>query len=264
MKKVITLALVGALWFAGVAQAAIIAEEQWDAAADQRDWDIIDDPNSAGAGVETISNPGNPFNSPNSTAGGGALQIEADTAGDFAPDPDLVFTDNANPGPDGQPFIGDFTQPAGYQTDWISFDFFLNSTAEGGGFNGLQFYFVGTGGVTWYYDVDVSGQSADSWATYSVPVTGGSFTPTGWSNPALDSTLGFDSDKTSVTEIGFRLTYLTDTDGQVFGIDNLRRGYSVPEPETYAAIGFALVGLCMAFRKRITEILAVARTNMAV
>jgi hypothetical protein len=254
MKKAIVGAMVGgaALWLSGAAQAAIIAQETWDASGDERDWTIAAE---VGAPAASLSTPGAFGN------GASALQVNSDTAGDFTPDTDTISTS----GGDGSVFLGDYSLPAGVGTDWVQFDFFMNSTAEAGGFGStpgfLQLYFVG-GGVTWYYEIDVSGQSADTWVTYQVPFTGGSFTPAGWTDLG-SSTLGFDSDKTSITEIGFRITYLTDTAGQQFGFDNFTTGYSVPEPETYATIGFALVGMCIAFRRRINEVLSMARANIA-
>lgn len=243
MKKAIATAMVGGLvlWLSGAAQAAIIATETWDTTGDLRDWTIAAE---VGGGAP-LTNPGG-FGNPS-----GALQVNANELGDFTPDTERISTAVG----DGVPFLGDYSTPI--NTDYVLFDFFMNSTADTGGFgstpgSGVQLYFE-NGGVTWYYEIDLSAQGA-GWATYSVPFNSSA----GWTDLG-SSVNGFDSDRQGITEIGFRITYLTNTDLQQFGFDNLQRGYSVPEPETYATIGFALIGLCIAFRRRLTDVLALAR-----
>lgn len=226
-----------------VAQAGIIHQETWETGASLQDWEI--DPIIGGPGTGTLTPVagGNP---------GGSLQVtEADLG---VPEVDAISVS----GGAGAPFLGDWTQthPV-HHTDYISFDFFRDTGSDAID-PGLNFYFVG-GGVTWYYIVDVSTQLDGSWATYTIPVDVFSGSPAGWT-PSVPST--FSSDVMSVSEIGFELSYATGTlGGQLYAFDNVRRGYLVPEPETYAAIGFALVALCMAFRRQLQDLLVMVRVQ---
>jgi hypothetical protein len=52
------------------------------------------------------------------------------------------------------------------------------------------------------------------------------------------------------------VTYLDGVAGQKYGVDNFVRTFNVPEPETYAALGFALISICITFRRKITDTLA--------
>lgn len=239
MKNVMKRALIAGM-VVGVcasAHAGIIHEETWTTGASLQDWQIDPVVGGPAASINPVVS-GNP---------GGSLRV---TEGDLGiPEVDAVSVS----GGAGAPFLGDWSTTA----DVIKFDFY-RQTGNNAIDPGLNFYFVG-GGVTWYYIVDVSTQTDGTWATYNVPVDTSSGSPYGWT-PSVPST--FSTDVANVTEIGFEIQYATGTvGGQTYGFDNVRRGYSVPEPETYAAIGFALVALCMAFRRQLQDLMASVRVQ---
>ena len=86
----------------------------------------------------------------------------------------------------------------------------------------------------------------DGPAWNSVNISMGS--DTGWEDFGSSDFL---ADLSNVSEVGFRLTYLESTLGQVYAFDNLQRHYGTPEPETYAALSFALICLGFTFRRKI-------------
>ncbi|MCE9613163.1 MAG: PEP-CTERM sorting domain-containing protein [Lentisphaerae bacterium] len=240
-------------------QAGIIYEEDFVAnpgVVDGSVWDAFDAnystppaftaPDADSVGTETYDAAGgNP-------AASGEAQVSY-TSG-IGVDVDRLTTTDAG-------FLGDYSSAlpaaAGHNQE-LTFDFFWAETDPGNNtYSGLQVYFTGNG-ITWYYGIDTSGQAENTWATYGV-----SFAPggAGWTDTGAGG--AFDTDKTLVTEIGFRFAYITSTDN-TFAFDNVRRGYNVPEPETYAAIAAALIGLCMVSRKRLAELLGpVARMPWA-
>lgn len=239
MKRGFIAAVTMAIALGSVAHAGIIAEETFEAAPSLQDWDLV--PVVDPSGSATLVNNGSLANP---TTPAGSLVLSDGVLGT----PELDQVSLSTPGdPSGLIGTGDWVADS---TDFVQFDFYLDANAEAAGFNQLTFFFVG-GGDTWYYQVDVSGQTADSWSTYSVPFGSSS----GWTTTSIDP---ITTDMASVSSFGFEVSYVTGAT-QTYGFDNVRRGFSVPEPETYAAIGFALVALAMAFRKQLSEMLAVIR-----
>lgn len=232
-KRISLTVLICGMFAATVARAGIIATEEWTAAGTAT-WGISAE---IGPPAGSLNNPGAGGNP------GGYLAATDNTGGDFGINTDLITQNSI-----GSPFLGSY---ATYASEYVSFDFYFDSnTSAFSGGSGLQLYFI-SGITTWLYNIDVSGQAPDTWTGYNVSFgsSAGWFDVYGIGTP-------FDTDKTAVTDIGFRLTYLTDTDNQSFGFDNFTRGYAVPEPETYAAIGFALISLAIAFRRELRTAVA--------
>lgn len=248
MKRTLVSAVVIGIALAGLANAGIIAVETWESGTpgDDQGWAVTPGPPNGQEGLMTGSDaPGSPY------APSFGYQVTQ-------PSDPLVFPAFGNA------TVSSLNDPAGLtgnwaadSTDFIMFDFYLDADAVDNDFAGLNVFFV-SGTVTWSYVITgVENQAADSWVTYGVPVTSDG---AGW-NPSSPST--FSSDIAAVTALGFEIAYVTGATSQTYGFDNVRRGFSVPEPETYAAIGFALVALAMAFRKQLTDMLAVIRVPSA-
>ncbi len=226
------------------AKAGIIAVETWESGASLEGWAIDPVVGGPGTGSLTPVAGGNP---------GGSMQLTEGVLG--FPETDVVYLNDG-----ASPLLGDWSTAGGWGVSSVTFDFYLDSNASSAGFNSLNFYFE-SGATTWFYIVNVSGQPADSWATYSVPVNVNDPAPAGWGT--FGAPLAFNAAAMNVTEIGFEITYVTGS-SQLYGFDNVMLTYSVPEPETYAAIGFALVAVALAFRRRLSEILAMVRVPTAV
>lgn len=127
---------------------------------------------------------------------------------------------------------------------------------------GLGFYFQSTVGPSdsyWFYDISSVG-SPNVLNTYEVSLG----SDTGWSGYTGITTWGsptgvdFASALSEVTAIGM-FVYSDITTAQSYQFANIGYGIMVPEPETYLALGVALLSLVVVFRKRITESLAQAR-----
>jgi|GEM_PF-1815599 len=174
------------------------------------------------------------------TTGGraGTVRILADSV-DQA---DLVFagiTDNE--------FAGnkDYTTllPGGVES--VTFQFYAGADDGGDPFattdipGDLRLYFVSAGSITWYYDIDVTAGWGGSYFGY-----GANFYPySGWYTDDTRSQTLFMGDLADVDEIGLEILY-QDWDGQVYGIDDFTLSdQPVPEPSTYAILGFALLSL---------------------
>jgi hypothetical protein len=129
---------------------------------------------------------------------------------------------------------------------FVGFDFY-GSQALGAG--GLELYFTSTtdSGRTWYYTFN--NLQAATWQSFEAPLIAGSWNWFG------TGTTDFATALHGIDQIGFRLTYVTGLPGaQDYYFDNFRRGYSVPEPGTYAALGFALSSLGFTFRRRLNSV----------
>ncbi len=231
MKKVlhITAAMAAlVLLAAGTATAGILATETWSAPPALVDWELthIQGPDPGG----TLAN-GAGFGNP-----AGALCLDVSVPSQ-PPTAGTLSTDSG-------PFLGDFTG----QT--LQFDFFFDEAAFSTG-DGLTLYIDNGGTGAWYYEIDLSGQAANTWATYSVNFIEDAV----WTDEGTGAD-GFSTVAGNITEIGFRINYLDNVAGQKYGVDNMVRLLSIPEPETYAALGFALISICITFRKKITETLA--------
>ncbi|MDE0839868.1 MAG: PEP-CTERM sorting domain-containing protein, partial [Kiritimatiellae bacterium] len=212
---------------AQLASAGILAEETWDTPGDARDFALS---HVAGGTPGTLGTPGG-FGNPVS-----GLEVTVDTTADFGPNTDTI----SSTGGDAAPFLGAYNTA---QPEGISFDFFqLTQPTD------LRFFVVANG-TTWYHTIDTSGFANGTWNTVSVSMDNS----TGWFETILGSPDFVNDVGTSVGEIGFRISYAANTAGQQFGFDNLQRTYAVPEPETYAALSFALLCLGITFRRRLQD-----------
>jgi len=195
---------------------------------------------------------------PQTVGGESAVEINADTSGDFSPGEDVIFTTGSN-------LAGDLDYGLeGMAIGGIQFDFYAGALGEGSGGapDALTVYFQGDGGSVWFYNIDTS-LISDNWATYYVSMG----SATGWegyaSNAVGASSLAsgdFVGDLADVDRVGISIQYAADLDGQVYGIDDF--GLTVPEPETYLVLGMALLSIAVVFRKRISDSLADARAMM--
>jgi hypothetical protein len=209
--------------------------ETWD--ADAQGWTLTDDTGGAPEGGLTV--PAG-FGEPSPRA----LRVDADV-GDPPPPIDRLRTDGS-----GATYLAgsqDYTTWEGFpRPQYIWFNFYNEPASAPAG---LQLFFESgaSPGATWYYNLDTAGLSSGSWHSFMVPMFGSEWYDLGsggtWANDIVD-----------VDEIGIRITYLTNVDDQVYGLDSFRRGYLVPEPGTYAALGFAFASLGMTFRRRLNDV----------
>ena len=132
----------------------------------------------------------------------------------------------------------------------FSFDFYAETTTPGA----LQVYFYNsTQDTEWYYTISSNDLSV-GWSTYTLNF----WTSDGWYNP--DYALGgsqaqLDADLTDVDEIGLLLSYQPNLANQVYGTDDwlMNNEYYIPEPETYAMLGFVFLSLAITFRKDLNK-----------
>ena len=173
----------------------------------------------------------------------GVIQIEA-AAGDLQ---DYVLADSS----DGELAGNKDYVAMGIQS--VTFQFYAGADdgGQGGGVDipaDLRLYFVSAGSVEWYYDIDPTAGWAGAYFGYGANFAAYS----GWySETARDQSL-FMGDLTDVDEIGLEITYQA-WDGQVYGIDDFNlNDQAVPEPETYAILGFTVLslGLVLARKRR--------------
>lgn len=242
MKQASVIAAIGlGLILGATAKAGIIAQESWDAGV-VNNWSMLGDGGLGG----TLPGPNGTLGyGPGNTATPGNVGGLEDVAGPFvAPDADKIFTTTGS-------VIGTGDWVADNST-FVQFDFYVTAP----GFSSLNFYFV-NGGVTWTYMVTgVASQALGTWDTYQIQLSESA----GWSNSGGGTWL---TDLANIEQIGFQLAYNTGS-SETYGFDNLTRGFTAPEPETYAAIGFALVSLAIAFRKRLADMLAMIRLPSAI
>lgn len=233
MKKTMQImaALTAITFMCSSAIAGILASETWSAPPDLVDWEITHNTGpDPSATLENSAGFGNPA---------GALCLDVTTVSG-PPSSGLLSTDSGA-------FLGDYTASGGHA---LSFDFFFDEAAFQGS-DGLALFIDNGGTGAYYYEIDLSGQTAGTWATYTV-----NFGSTlGWSDEGSGAD-AFSTVAASVSQIGFRVTYLDGVASQEYGVDNLARQFNVPEPETYAALGFALISICITFRRKISDTLA--------
>jgi len=164
----------------------------------------------------------------------GYIQTAATTVGDPGIHQDSAI---ANSGASGGLLAGN----QNYLGSAVSFDFYGAQALA----SGLQLYFASAGsGRTWTHGVESLGAGWNDGQTVAMA----------WSSGWTGGTEGqFNTDIADVDEIGFIVTYLDETAGQVWGWDNFRKGTSVPEPGTYAMLGVALASLGITFRRKLSE-----------
>ncbi len=147
---------------------------------------------------------------------------------------------------------------SGSNVNAITFDFYATGTAP----SGLGFYFQSTGGSHWFYNISSIG-AADTWNTYEVGVTGSGWLGYANINWTGDPLVGVDAAwGAGIQQLGMFVFFNPTDAGQQYGLSDIGVGMTVPEPETYMALGMALLTVAFVFRKRITESLADARAMM--
>lgn len=182
-----------------------------------------------GASYGTLLNPGGYLSATGNTA---SLSVQQDE----------VYN---NTGGTVQNFNGGAWAAGGAES--IRFEFYSDPTT--GVPEGLQLYFTGAG-ATWYYNVNVG---STGWITEGANLE----MSYGWyrlSGPETES--AFNTSLASVSEVGWLLTYQFATGGDIYGFDNLSldsESLAVPEPETYAMIVAALLGLAITFRRELND-----------
>lgn len=205
--------------------------ETWSALGTWQQEDVLGGPGSGNADIFGVGTPG--FSGPTDSS------LQVGYAGTLSPPvvTDRIFTD-------GGAFVGDYTLGTRPST-FVGFDFYASEALGAGG---LQLYFTSTtDGRTWYYTFN--NLQVGTWQSLYAPLFESSWDSFG--TPTTDFATALEG----IDEIGFRLTYLTDLPGgQSYFFDNFRRGYSVPEPGTYAALGFALSSLGLTFRRRLNSV----------
>ncbi len=226
--------------------AAIVTE---DFAGGVGGWVIDDASDGGGAG------------SPNGSLNGAGGYLEVNSGGaSIIPVTDFVFDG-------GGVFSGDYT--AGGLTangiNGISFNFYNPSATP---INGLQVYLV-AGGNTWYHPL-VADVTTGGWDTYGANLSFDSLNAgTGeWFTLAGDNLATWQGDLASVTGMGFRMNYVDNTANQIYRLDNIIIQDDpyillVPEPQTYAMLGFAFLSMGVTFRRKLEGALASLKAMMA-
>lgn len=191
----------------------VLAEHTWDTPGDLEGWE------SAEAGVTTLSNDD------------GYLRVSFDELAVPAPgmDSDVLHTGlGSDPG-----FSGDFSTPPNTTIDFVFFaeDFSPDTLA-------VQFY-----ANSHLWTLDLTPPAAGAWTGYQVSLDYQS----GWyDGPGSDEAMFLD-DLDSVEWFGIMIgrDYDCDTCGtslaQDYGIDNVRRGFTVPEPGVGLVLGTGLL-----------------------
>ena len=189
-------------------------------------------------------------NSSWSDAGGLGAQIHQSSTGDGGAGGafEFVYTTDSD-------FTGDWAAMGSDGVKQIKFDFYREPGL--GGTPNVEVYFEdAVSGAIWYYQL--SGEIADGWGSYSVPVDFGA----GWYSPGPPLGGGTQGDFLSsiqtVQEVGFYLGYVAGEDDQTFGFDDFLFDDAVntPEPGTFLFLGVAFASMGMSFRKRLREMLA--------
>jgi hypothetical protein len=249
MKKV-SVGMVIMLALCWSATAAVIVTE--DFAGGLNGW-VIDDASdgSGGAPYGTITDGGGYYRVDSGNANGGNIVDYAfDGGGVFAGD----YRSTANGG-------GGL---AANGINGISFNFY-NPAATA--IPELSVYLV-AGGNTWYHaltTVDTTG----GWGNYGANLSYDSLNAgTGnWFTLAGDNLATWQSDLANVTGMGFRMLYDTSAN-QIYGLDDIIIQDDpyillVPEPQTYAMLGFAFLSLGVTFRRRLEDALSSLKAMVA-
>jgi hypothetical protein len=212
-----------------------------------------DDANWQESGAGTLSHDpavGNPA---------GSLQTAfAAQGGPAVPETSRVYADDAF-GSSGGNLTGDYQQlkDETAEGNWVvRFDFYAEDYVP----SSLDFYFYSdTSGNEWTLSLTAPG-ATDTWTPYGLLMSHS----TSWSlngGPA-GSSAQFAADLSDVDRIGFEVLRNASVAAQEFNVDNFSINFLIPEPETYLAIGFALLALGMAFRKKLNESLQTAKAAL--
>ena len=176
--------------------------------------------------------------SPDVSLGGhaSALEIVGGPAS-FFPMTDYVFNNATLGGDWGALGVGGL--------EAITFDFYSATSAP----DALDLFFS-EGSNQWHYIVPAL---STGWSGYSADLDYSA----GWYNiSGVNDALTFGNSYAAVNKnVGIRLQYGVNETAQVYGIDNFYLNDApvgaVPEPQTYAMLGFALCSVGMTFRRRL-------------
>jgi len=222
------------------ATAAVIFTETWDTGLIEG-WDIDDQPDNDGGapfGSDPLVNPSDWLRVIGDTNPGGAAS-------------DYMFADS---GASGGSLAGNLNYSGtGLGVQGIGFRF--NNPAAAPAAELVVYFHSDTSERTWFFpSLSIN---AGGWNTYgvnfgdSLSVPGGS-----WFTEGGDGETQWDADIVDIDYIGIRITYIQGVPGQIYGlddfyIDNQLLVTFVPEPETYAMLGFAILSLGFTFRRKL-------------
>ena len=232
MKRLCTVGCILMLTCA-MAGAAIITQETWTTVNNNYGWTGLDSPSHAGAPYATLTN----------TTGYLAIQ----TVGIPIIEEDFIF----DVGSLGASWSNYTATPV---VRAIQFNFMMSNAVP----DLVALYFTRTGGNgIWSYEFTPS----MGWQTYGINLDwnlnydGQWYSDTVGANRPL-----FDADLAQVDEIGIILLYNGAVSDQIYGLDNFQLlDEPVPEPETYAVLGFALLSLGITFRRQMGKHFSFAR-----
>jgi len=223
--------VIAVLLGAGVGRSAIFI-------TDIERWDTVN--GWQASRLQGSGSPGDPTSvSPSQPHDGNALQSNQGTVDQFTTD--RIFADGGASGGAFAAALGlDYTlSPA---STVVGFDFFGSEDISP---DGLSMYFTSTNSAG-YWLYTFSGILGNTWQSFDAPISSSS--DGSWLGVGTSTT--FAQAITAINQIGIQITY-TGEGGELYQFDNFRRGYMVPEPGTYAALGFALSSLGLTFRRRL-------------
>lgn len=235
----------------GFATATVIFVETWDASGGTAGWDIDNDPDQtpAGGGSGTLDNPSDWLRITGDTNPGGGVS-------------DYIFADAAA---SGGSLAGNLNySSAGLNVQGISFRF--NNPSATPVAELVVYFHSDTSDRTWIHpSLSILG---GGWNAYGVNIGderiqwGGA-----WFTEGGDGQTEWAADILDVDYIGVRITYLEGIPSQIYGLDDFQIedvSYSnqIPEPETYAMLGFAILSLGFTFRRKLEGSLEAALVHL--
>ncbi len=136
----------------------------------------------------------------------------------------------------------------------MSFDFYGDATVPPVDLE--AFFYSGVSGDEWHYAFTPT----TGWGSYEITTAFGG----GWFNTAGPTTLGaWDAAFADVTEVGLYVGYAPNST-VIYGIDNFALddefSDAVPEPQTYAMLGFALCSVGMTFRRKLDGVMGTLKS----
>jgi len=225
--------------------AAVIAGNEWDTAADVEVWGISGSVNTPGDNIGPTIDGANGSIAQGSAYGPNALEITGALIGGAAVD--FISADaDATPEFGAGSYNGSY---AAVQSIRLGFYDGEGLTAT----DDLRIYFYSNAGNTWFHDVDNHG----GWGDY-----GANFVESDWYGGGTWAT-----DIGNVLEVGIYISYLDGGGSQQYALGYFQLNdepleVAVPEPETYAMLGFAMVSLCVTFRRKLESSLQVVVQNL--